>query len=59
MRDTAVLCFLQLASKRLRSGARQPVSSASYRAAGANVMSEPERAGPAELPETRKLYGTQ
>ena len=55
MRDTAVLCFLQLASKRLRSGARQPVSSASYRAAGANVMSEPERAGPAELPETRKL----
>ena len=59
MRDTAVLCFLQLASKRLRSGARQLVSSASYCAAGANVMSEPERAGPAELPETRKLYGTQ
>ena len=31
---------------------------ASYRAAGTNAGSEPERKGPAELPETRKLYGT-
>ena len=32
---------------------------ASYRAAGTNVANEPERNGPAELPETRKLDGTQ
>ena len=31
---------------------------ASHRAAGANAASEPERKGPAEVPETRKLYGT-
>ena len=31
---------------------------ASYRAAGTNAGNEPERNGPAELPETRKLYGT-
>ncbi|OUN40170.1 hypothetical protein B5G28_02070 [Faecalibacterium sp. An77] len=32
---------------------------ASYRSAVPNVTNEPERNGPAELPETRKLYGTQ
>ncbi len=32
---------------------------ASYRAAGTNAGSEPERNGPAERSETRKLYGTQ
>ena len=32
---------------------------ASYRAAGTNVTSEPERNGPAEVSETRKLDGTQ
>ena len=32
---------------------------ASYRAAGTNVTKEPERKGPAELWETRKLDGTQ
>ncbi|OUP25828.1 hypothetical protein B5F27_15765, partial [Faecalibacterium sp. An192] len=31
---------------------------ASYRAAGTNAGNEPERNGPAELPETRKRYGT-
>ena len=29
-----------------------------YRAAGTNAGSEPKRNGSAELPETRKLYGT-
>ena len=32
---------------------------ASYRAAGTNAGSEPERNGPAELPETRRVHGTQ
>ena len=32
---------------------------ASYRAAGTNVTNEPERNGPAEVSETRKLDGTQ
>ena len=32
---------------------------ASYRAAGTNAGNEPERKGPAELPETRQLDGTQ
>ena len=32
---------------------------ASYRGTGANAGSEPKRNGPAELPETRKVYGTQ
>ena len=32
---------------------------ASYRSAAPNAGSEPERNGPAELPETRKVYGTQ
>ena len=32
---------------------------ASYRAAGTNAGSEPKRKGPAEVSETRKLYGTQ
>ena len=32
---------------------------ASYRAAGANAGSELRPKGPAEVPETRKLYGTQ
>ena len=31
---------------------------ASYRAAGTNAGSEPERNGSAEVSETRKLYGT-
>ena len=32
---------------------------ASYRAAGTNAGNEPERNGPAEVSETRKVYGTQ
>ena len=32
---------------------------ASYRAAGTNVTNEPERNGPAELSETRRVHGTQ
>ena len=32
---------------------------ASHRAAGTNVENEPKRNGPAEVPETRKVYGTQ
>ena len=32
---------------------------ASYRAAGANAGNEPERKGAAELPEIRKVNGTQ
>ena len=32
---------------------------ASYRAAGANAGNEPERKGAAELPEIRKVDGTQ
>ena len=32
---------------------------ASYRAAGPNAGSEPKRKGPAEVSETRQLYGTQ
>ena len=32
---------------------------ASYRAAGTNAGNEPERNGPVELWEIRKLYGTQ
>ena len=32
---------------------------ASYRAAGTNVTNEPECNGPAELPEIRKVHGTQ
>ena len=32
---------------------------ASYRAAGTNAGNEPERNGPAELPETRRVHGTQ
>ena len=32
---------------------------ASYRGAAPNAGSEPKRKGPAEVSETRKLYGTQ
>ena len=32
---------------------------ASYRAAGTNVRNAPEHNGPAEVSETRKVYGTQ
>ena len=32
---------------------------ASHRAAGTNVTNEPERNGPAELSETRRVHGTQ
>ena len=34
-------------------------SFASYRGAAPNETNEPERKCSAELPETRKLYGTQ
>ena len=60
--------FLPQAAPRLRSQRRLPVSStgrsrrrclASYRAAGPNVTNEPERKGSAELPEIRKVHGTQ
>ena len=32
---------------------------ASYRGTAPNAGNEPKRNGPVELPETRKLYGTQ